>query len=45
MGNVVPLTLDIRVTETDPSNIQKVLTDAAEKVESSTALKDLIQGQ
>lgn len=42
MGGKIPLTIDIRVTETDPSNVQKVLTDAADKVETSTALKDMI---
>jgi hypothetical protein len=43
-GNSVPLTLDVRVTESDPSNVQKVLKDAGDKVEKSSFLQDLIPG-
>lgn len=38
----VPLTLELRVTETDPSNVQKLLNEGAEKVEKSSDLKDLL---
>lgn len=42
MGSIVPLTFDIRVTERDPSNVQKLLQDSADKVEKSSFLKDLV---
>jgi len=35
----IPLTFDIRITERDPSNVQKILIDTAEKVKNSSFKK------
>lgn len=43
-GSKVPLSIEIRVTESDPSNVQKTLNDNADKVEKSTFLQDLVTG-